>query len=210
MSPEEEIAHEEQVARILAIRQRGRPSHWWEASGVTAMLSAVAGAVIAFGGSYLLKDREMEKESVEARVDRIRKAALDANDALASMLKANEERFLVVTKQMTGLTLEQQTAIVRATNNIQQAWRLKRENAQMGLVLAFDGDSTVDTTWTSARNAMEQLTACIEDEYARHMDLKKRASKNICEAHRSATDSAVKTFLSRLRQEYKNALAQFP
>ncbi len=102
------------------------------------------------------------------------------------MLKANEKRFLVVTKQMTALMLEQQTAIVRATNDIQQGWRLKRENAQMGLVLAFDGDSTVDTTWATARNAMERLTACIEDKYATHMNLKTRASTDICASHRSA------------------------
>jgi hypothetical protein len=208
MSPEEQLAHEEQVAKILTIRHRDGPTHWWESAGVTAMLSAVAGAVIAFAGSYLLKDREMQKERVEARVERIRKAAFDANHALASMLKANEERYLLATGQLSELDSVQRVAIARGTNMIQQGWRLQRENAEMGLVLAFDADSTVDTTWTASRNALERLTTCMEAAYLKY--LRQRAPMDICESERSINGSALRTFRSRLRHEYKVALAEFP
>src|SRR3954453_15978488 len=88
-------------------------THWWQSTGTTAFLSAVVGGAIAFSASYSVKSREIENERIDARVERIRQAALEANDALASMQKANEERYLLATGQMRQIDNAQRVSIAR-------------------------------------------------------------------------------------------------
>ena len=209
VSPEEQLDHEKQIAKILDIRSKeDKPSPWWGSAVFWSTLGTVAGAIIALASSYLVKDRELEETRIEARVERIRKAAFDANDALASMLKANEERYLLATGQLGKLDSTQRIAIARATNIAQQAWRTQRENVEMGLILAFDADTAIDATWASARGAVEQLITCIETAYIKYRRV--MAPKSICETDRERTKNALKTFRSHLGSEYKKVLAELP
>src|SRR4051794_3964673 len=196
MTPNEELAHEEHVAQILSIRSRGRPSHWWEATGLTAIAGSLVGALLGFGGSYLLKEQEFRDKLRLERVQEMQKAIVEANEALSSMLKANEERFLIATSQMKDLDLQQQTTIARETNRLQQLWRLQRESAEVGAILAFDGDPVISGAWNVARDSLERYTDCVEKFYGRFRS--GGVPSDMCAVEKSGTSRSV----HKLRKQF--------
>ena len=62
MTPDElrqqELSHEQHIASLLDIRNRGKRPRWWDHAGLTALLGSVSAAMITFAGSYVLKNHE--------------------------------------------------------------------------------------------------------------------------------------------------------
>lgn len=212
MTPEEEWrvaeAHEERVAKVLEIRNRGKTLRWWDSPGLTALASSVAGAVVAFAGSYVLNAQERDTKRAVARVEQMRQGITQANDALASMLKANEERLLLATGKLDDLDTLQRREIARGTNRIQQQWRQQKENAEIGIMLSFAGDTIVTRAWSNARDALEKYTDCMETAYIRFQ--RRRAPSDVCSVERAGTLNSVAGLRSRLTHAYTAAVGEIP
>jgi hypothetical protein len=194
-------SQEERLGKILAARKPEKEArHWWDSPGLTAIVGGVASALITFGGSWILKHQEAQTQQVSAGLEQMRKAIADANDNIAGMLKANEERYLLATGQLDQLDSLQRQDIARGTNRIQQQWRQQRENAELGVSLAFPEDTVVQVAWATARDSLELYTVCLEHAYLESQH--KRAPIETCAAERAGTRNSAKILRSRFTKAY--------
>ncbi len=208
MTPEElqqqELAHEEHIARLLEVRNRGKRSRWWDHAGLTALIGSVSAALITFGGSYILKSHEFAAQQRTAELMQMRREILDANNAIAGMLKANEERFLLARGKMAKLSPEEREEIRIGTNKLQKEWRQQRENAEMTVLLSFAGVPTVPEAWSNARSKIEVYTGCMETAYTQFQ--RDTAPPTVCETEREGALHSMADLRSELVKAYTHAL----
>ena len=202
-------AHEERIAEVLEIRNRKKgPKQWWESAGLMTIISSAVGALLGFGGSYVLKGRELESERAALRITAMGQAITTANDLLAGMLKANEERVLTATGRFDKLDSLQRRAITRGTNEIQQQWRRDRENVEMSVLLSFADEPAVPAAWSAARDSLERYTTCVELAFVQYQ--RARAPDDICSKEHSSTTMALKTFRTLLSTTYMKEVRKRP
>jgi hypothetical protein len=193
-------SYEQNIARVLEIRNQRKRSRWWESPGLTAIASSLVGALIAFVGSYSLTGREAELQRATARLEQTQKTIVEANELLAAMLKMNEERYLLARGEFDRHAPKQRQDIARATNSIQQQWRQQRENVEVAVLLAFAKVPAVSQAWSTTRDSMEQYTRCIETAYRQFQ--RDTAPPAICSRERQGTVSSVGTLRVLLRDAY--------
>ena len=173
-----------------------------------SIAGSLVGALLGFGGSYLLKEQEFRTKLALEHVQEMQKAIVAANEAMASMLKANEERLLIATGQMKDLDLQQLTTIARETNRLQQLWRLQRESAEVGAILAFDGNPVIAEAWSGARDSLERYTDCVEDFYERFR--RGGAPMDMCAVEKSGTLRSVQRLRTQFTNGYVAAIRRRP
>jgi hypothetical protein len=204
MTPEElqqqELAHEEHIARLLEVRNRGKRSQWWDHAGLTAL----SATLITFAGSYILKSHEFAAQQRSAELTQMRREILDANVAIAGMLEANEERFLLARGKMAKLTPAERDEIRIGTNKLQKEWRQQRESAEMTVLLSFAGVPAVPGAWSNARSRIEVYTDCMEAAYDKFQY--DTAPPTICETERAGALRTMAHLRSELVKAYTHAL----
>jgi hypothetical protein len=199
----DQLAHEEHIRSLLEIRNRGRRTHWWEQSGLTAIAGTVAGALLTIAGGYMLKSQEIAAQQRTVELRQMRSEILAANSAIAGMLRANEVRFLLARGEMAKLTHAEREKMRLETNDLQKEWRQQRENAEMTVRLSFAATPMVSAAWSNARASLEGYTVCMEKAYEEYQ--RDTAPDTVCHAARAMSLGAMEDFRSALVAAYTKA-----
>jgi hypothetical protein len=198
-----ELAHEEHIRNLLEVRNRGKRTHWWEQSGLTAIAGTIAGAVLTTVGGMLQKSQELGAENRAAELRQMRSEILAANSAIAKMLRANEVRFRLATGQLRNLPDPEKDKMRLETNDWQREWRREREDAEMAVRLSFAPTPEVPAAWSQARERVEVYTECMEREYEKHQ--RGIAPDTVCNAEREGSLKSMNDFRSALVSAYTMA-----
>ena len=193
---------EERLSKLFQARNPAASRRWYDSAG----LMAVAAALVTSVGSYWLKTRDDVAKRQDAQLEQMRSAATEANSLMATMLKANEERVLMARGKFDNVPTDQRREISRNTNHLQQQWRQKREDLELGLLLTFADEPRVVSAWSNARRSLDTLTVCVEQAFVRYQH--DTAPPSICDRERSTTLDAVQEFRGQLISGYKAVAGQ--
>lgn len=183
MTPDEQLRHEEHIARVLAIRgpARGQSSlHQWLNSAVVTTLIGVAGTGVVgalISGRIQERARQNElsvasaKEAQAARVEIVGRIL----EVVGRNLSATDDLLVTVSNAYAADRIPEaerpklaqwKQSLAERRDKSDSEWREVRRNLGFSLLYRFNGDTDIATRWQAIIAASDAFERCTNAWYS--------------------------------------------
>jgi hypothetical protein len=187
------------VKHLVELRHPKKESHWYEAPGLIAVLSAAVTALLTYiVGCYDKRD-EQRMESRQARMVNVASTVGQMSTLVSGLLLAAEDRTEIAKGAYAKFTVAELNPMVDTTNAMDLRWRLGRQQLELYLRFHFADDPGINRAWSSARVSLQKYSDCAELAFKEYWDdTTKKATPDACLKRREGSLVALDTLNTEL------------
>ncbi len=185
MTPDEQVAYEEQVAKVLEIRGIGTSpstvSTWLNSTVLATLIGVVGTGVLGAWVTGLVQDRSKENELARAAqeerlssqntvitkvLDRVGALVSSTDDLLTTVNNVNSEsgRPAEEVKELQAWKL----GVRRTRDEADAVWRNEKRSLGYSMLYQFDNHAEIDKAWRSVIQVSDAFEQCTRGWYTQN------------------------------------------